>query len=1393
MSQSIKENIEREELIQRYLNQETEGTTDVKYSLSVGFEGRVKSITSETSKILLKHFVSELKVDDLLFDLVSSNHLEDFLESFRIAINGSTILIFIPSKHSGKKIKFLLKPVATKEGKLIQIMISEKEKSEFSEELILEKKLEDAQTFESLFNNHPDAIYSFNFDGYFTSANSSALKLGEFRKEKMIDLQVMDFIPMEYKELVISHFQKAAKGKVQNYNTSFRSFKGTKKIINVTNFPIIINGNITGVFGIAKDITEAESIKKQAILLENRYKTILDQSLDVICTIDKDGCFIEMNKACYKMWGYNPEELVGRNYMELVVEEDRELTEVIEKEIMQGKEKSNFSNRYIRKDGSVVPMVWSSRWVEEEQIYYSIAKNASEMNAVKYKLEEERNILRAIIDNIPDYIFAVNNKHETILANKMFYSDFMGKKNEEQIIGLTPPEYFPYEEGLEIIKDNNIVLESGVPVINRKDIVFDHNGNKEVILLTKVPFKTIEGDVIGLVGVARNITENHKFEQEQLLVSNLIDSLSVTENLNKGLFLTIQTISEYFDFNFAQAWEARYKDESLKEISKYKNQNTFEVSSEEIERISFNISLKTFESQKIEILENVELKNLGSEGVLLGVPIIFDKKVIQVLTFYGRKPHKDLNETKAILNRLSLQISTYIQRRVVESQLNNLFEHSPTLIAVIGLDGYLRKVSPSFTKTFGYSEQKLLTTPYHEFLHPEEAQISFERLKEVSQGFMPRSYEGRCKCKDGSWKWISWTPSEIMSEDGMINLFGLDITALKTGNFELLKYKNIIESSSEGILLISLENQEVNLNSSLLSTLGYSQDMDLSLEFIKDSFVNKKLGESIFKGLLTGEYRNTEIEIKNKQGSILEFQFSGGPVFNNDQELIAVYAIYSDITERRNNEKELKKYNDQVNNILESITDGFFSITKDWIVTYFNKEAEKLLRVSKETLLNKYIWDYFPEAKDSLSYKMYSKAFKTGKKVSFQDYFEPYDTWFEVNVYPSASGLSIYFKDITAKRKIDEEIKTAKDRYDQVTKVTHEAIYDWDMPNNTLEWSKAYLSSYGYNIPTPDKGLEHWENQLHPDDKEKVIASLDKALENSSVNIWEYEYKLVKANKEISIVIDRGLITRNQDGVPIRMIGSLQDISELKQNEIALESLNSKLKLHADELAVSNAELEQFAYIASHDLQEPLRMVTSFLTQLNKKYKDQLDPKAQQYIFYATDGAIRMRQILLDLLEYSRVGRMDYQLEKIDLNIMLNDIIKLHSDLISELNGEVLFEELPTIYAAPSPIQRVISNLITNALKYQKNGNLPIIRISVDEDDEYWKINVQDNGIGIDEQFFDKIFVIFQRLHSKEEYSGTGIGLAICRKIIENHGGKIWVTSKLNEGSTFHVTIKKQF
>ncbi len=231
----------------------------------------------------------------------------------------------------------------------------------------------------------------------------------------------------------------------------------------------------------------------------------------------------------------------------------------------------------------------------------------------------------------------------------------------------------------------------------------------------------------------------------------------------------------------------------------------------------------------------------------------------------------------------------------------------------------------------------------------------------------------------------------------------------------------------------------------------------------------------------------------------------------------------------------------------------------------------------------------------------------------------------------------------------------------------------------------------------------------------------------------------------------------------------------------------------AQDLKISNQELEQFAYIASHDLQEPLRMVTSFLGQLKKKYEDQLDDKAQQYIYFATDGAVRMRQIILDLLEYSRVGRLNYQMENIDLNVLLEEIILLHQNAISETKAKINYCQLPIIKAAKTPLLRVLSNLISNALKYQKENNIPEIEIKVKETAEMWEFIVSDNGIGINSQFFDKIFIIFQRLHAKENYSGTGIGLAISKKIIENHGGDIWLESDEGIGSKFHFTIKKQF
>jgi len=230
------------------------------------------------------------------------------------------------------------------------------------------------------------------------------------------------------------------------------------------------------------------------------------------------------------------------------------------------------------------------------------------------------------------------------------------------------------------------------------------------------------------------------------------------------------------------------------------------------------------------------------------------------------------------------------------------------------------------------------------------------------------------------------------------------------------------------------------------------------------------------------------------------------------------------------------------------------------------------------------------------------------------------------------------------------------------------------------------------------------------------------------------------------------------------------------------------IKRYTIELERSNKELQQFAYVASHDLQEPLRMVSSFLTLLERRYSPQLDNDASDFIHYAVDGAVRMQALIYDLLEYSRVGTRGKAFDNIDLNEVMNRAQHNLKIAIKENNAEITCDQLPVVYGDDTQLTQVFQNLIGNAIKFH-GENSPKIFVSSLRKNGNYEITVKDNGIGIDPQYKDRIFLIFQRLHSREEYPGTGMGLAICKRIIERHSGEIWVESQAGEGSSFHFSI----
>lgn len=254
-----------------------------------------------------------------------------------------------------------------------------------------------------------------------------------------------------------------------------------------------------------------------------------------------------------------------------------------------------------------------------------------------------------------------------------------------------------------------------------------------------------------------------------------------------------------------------------------------------------------------------------------------------------------------------------------------------------------------------------------------------------------------------------------------------------------------------------------------------------------------------------------------------------------------------------------------------------------------------------------------------------------------------------------------------------------------------------------------------------------------------------------------------------------------------RLVGSVLVLHDVTERERAARELRQR----SDELDRSNRDLEQFAYVASHDLQEPLRAVAGPLQLLQRRYEGKLDERADEFIGHAVDGAMRMQKLIDDLLSYSRVGRVEDPKQPVQLDGALELALTNLTVVLQETEAQVTHDALPTVLGISTQLALLFQNLIGNALKFRKKDQQIRIYIGAQPDGDEWRISVADNGIGIAEQYFERIFVIFQRLHTRREYPGTGLGLALCKRIVEHHGGRIWLTSKPDEGTTFFFTLPR--
>ena len=559
------------------------------------------------------------------------------------------------------------------------------------------------------------------------------------------------------------------------------------------------------------------------------------------------------------------------------------------------------------------------------------------------------------------------------------------------------------------------------------------------------------------------------------------------------------------------------------------------------------------------------------------------------------------------------------------------------------------------------------------------------------------------------------------------------------------------------------------------------------------------------------EINEVELVIERPDGQIRNVLFNPRPFFNSQGHVIGGVNMLIDITERNN----IEERNRHFTAIVQSSDDAIISKTLDGIITSWNTGAERIFGYTSQEMIGTPITRIIPNDRLDEEPKILDRL-KKGERI---DHFETkritrdgrlLDISLSISPVKNSKGIIIgaskIARDITAQkiaeqriRESEEMVRVSAERLRLAVEIAEMGMWDLDLTTGLTTTSPEHRKILGYSKSVQwSKAL--FMQMIHPLDRALVELAFQNALKTGKIT---YEARIIRTDKTERWIRVNGTTIYNKKHEPVRLLGTVLDITEQRKAKDELENMvlerTSELVTSNTALERSNHELEQFAYIASHDLQEPLRKIQTFADMV----KEHLDDKelAEKYFNKIYTSAKRMSILINDVLNYSRLSKTGEPFEKTDLNKILKDVLSDFELLIEQKQAVITHSDLPTIKSIPLQIHQLFGNLISNSLKFSEVH--PQITITAQtlstaevqkyprliEDRTYIQLTFKDNGIGFEQQHADQIFIIFQRLNNQRSYSGTGIGLALCKKIVDHHDGIITAKSEPGQGATFTVIL----
>jgi PAS domain S-box-containing protein len=508
--------------------------------------------------------------------------------------------------------------------------------------------------------------------------------------------------------------------------------------------------------------------------------------------------------------------------------------------------------------------------------------------------------------------------------------------------------------------------------------------------------------------------------------------------------------------------------------------------------------------------------------------------------------------------------------------------------------------------------------------------------------------------------------------------------------------------------------------------------------------------------------------------------------YGDQDVIIASYLadVVWEIIERKRTEQTLNEALDLNQKIIEASSLGIFACRVDGACVLANQAVAKISGASLEKMLT-LNFRQLASWKENGLFQIAENVLETGKEQRAEIHITSSfgkDVWLNYHFTRFTRNNEPHFlmlvDDVTERKLAEKAMQQSEEQFRSLFESSREGIIYMDMDGMIQDANPTYQDMVGYSM---EELKSMSSRQLTPQKWHTLEDDLARTQIFTRDYSDEYEKEYIRKNGTVFPINVRKWLIKNGEGTPVGEWAMVRDITERKQAEAALES-------YAEQLEKSNQDLQDFASIASHDLQEPLRMVSSYVQILATDYKGKLDPEADEYIGYAVDGAKRMQRLIEDLLTYSRVSTRGQPLQQVNSHLVLEEVLKNLALVIEESGAIITHDPMPIVMADKTQLYQLFLNLLSNALKF-RGPDPSRIHVGAQHTDSQWLFTMKDNGIGIEPQYFDRIFVIFKRLHTRSEYSGTGIGLALCKKIVERHGGHIWVESELGHGTTFYFTL----